>query len=176
MSSNDRTHPAVQMPGERHLLRGSFCMHIDKDYFRLLPDFAHRPIGGLERAVYRLHVGAALQVKDSDLPFSPEVVNDVAVTAVLARIVEGAEDTLLLQEQVTHMPSIPEVVPRRDDMHAETEQFFRVVLRQTLSFCQVLSVCNAKIDLEFLKVILEEGRRELEAGLTNNIADEEDIQ
>lgn len=95
MSSNDRTHPPIQVPCERHFLRGSLCMHIDEDDFCLLPDFAHRPIGGLEGAVDWLHVCAALQVEDADLPFSTEVVNDVAVAAVLPRIVERAEDTLL---------------------------------------------------------------------------------
>lgn len=74
------------------------------------------------------------------------------------------------------MPAVPEVIARGDDMHAETEQFLRVVLRQTLSVSEILSVCNAKIHLEFLKVILEDGRRQLEAGFTDNIANEEDIQ
>src|SRR5262249_46392762 len=63
-----RRDSPVEVPSERHLLRGGLRMHVDHDHGSLLAHLPDGPIRLLERAIKWLHVDPSLQVQHSGLP------------------------------------------------------------------------------------------------------------
>lgn len=98
------------------------------------------------------------------------------MAGVFPGVVQGPKDVLLLGQQCSRLPSIPEVVPRGNDMDPKSEEGFRIFFRNSLAVGGILAVDDAEINAVFLKVLFQQLLDKLETGPADDVADKEDVQ
>src|SRR5204862_160640 len=94
---------------------------------------------------------------------------------ITSGIIRGPQELREHVDDGQDLALVPDVIPRGEAVHAETEEFFREFTGHPVAARQVLGVRDAVVDGALAKDL---GQRDLEngaAGRTNDVTDEENV-